>query len=320
MSETPDKSALGRLKLFFAFGVAALVNLLFAGLAVVGMLVVNAIVQAWRAGEAATSEAALFGALGVIMVLVGAGFLYFAYIGAPRFLAGIERRRKKYQDRPWLLNRQWRARRVIHSVKFTAWFMWFWCLLWWGIIGFLWSVNKDEIVAALGGSWGDAIPAALPFVVGAIALLVAIKMTWQRFRYGDAVLLIDTLPGYLGEHFRGKVLARLAGRPKQPVSLSLTCGSLRSVRRWTGGRLETVWITDPLWSESASLQPTQTLHDRDRVTLPIDFALPPDLPESGHIADDPQIVWTLKVTPGSVPDRALKSTFQVPVFKRRVGA
>lgn len=319
MNETPDKSARGRLKRLFAFGLAALVNLLFAGLALVGALVVNAMVQAWRAGEAATGEAFLFGGLGLIMALVGAGYFYFAYIGAPRFLAGIERRRRKYRDLPWLLNRQWRARRVIHSVKFTAWFMWFWCLAWWGIIGFFWSVNKDQIIAALGGPWGDAIPAALPFVVGVIALLVAINVTWQRFRYGDAVLLIDTLPGYLGEHFRGKVQARLASRPKQPVGLSLTCGSLRSERRWTSGRLETVWITDPLWSDSTTLQPTQTLHDRDRVTLPIDFDLPPNLPESGHIVDDPQIVWTLKVTPGSVADRALKSSFQVPVFARRVG-
>ena len=83
--------------------------------------------------------------------------------------------------------------------------MWFWCAVWWGIIGLLWSVNRELIIAALNGPWSEAIPAALPFVAGGIGLAVAVSLSWQRFRHGDAVLLIDTLPGYLGETFHGKV-------------------------------------------------------------------------------------------------------------------
>ena len=196
--------------------------------------------------------------------------------------------------------------------------MWFWCVLWWGILGLLWSVNKDLILADLRGSWEQAIPTSLPFVAGIIGLLVAISLTWRRRRYGDAVLVIDTLPGYLGERFRGRVEARLKEPPQEPIALSLICGSLRSeqVRSGRGG-YETRFVTDELWAERKRLNPSQTLFGRGRVTIPVDFDLPTDLPESGHILDDPQIVWTLEVAPGTVLDRPLESEFQVPVFARR---
>jgi hypothetical protein len=54
-----------------------------------------------------------------------------------------------------------------------------------------------------------------------------------------------------------------------------------------------------------------------KIILPIDIELPFDLPESGHVLDDPQIVWKLRISPGSVLDRPLSSEFEVPIFKRR---
>lgn len=303
---------------FTGWVLALFVHGLFAILAIMGALVINAMIQAWRTGEAGTGEAFGLGFFGLVMLVIGVGFFYVAYVGAPRFLGGLERKRKKHGDRPWLANRQWRARRVVHSTKFTAWFMWFWCVCWWGIVGLIWSVNKDLIVADLRGPWQQAIPSAIPFVAGIIGLLVAISVTWRRYRFGDTVLLIDTLPGFLGERFRGKVQARLKGPLNEPATLTLLCGSLRKHRtRNSNGGYRTEWITDPLWSRNHTLQPTQTTFDRGMVTLPVDIALPSDQPESGHILDEPQIVWTLKVRPGTVLDRSLTGEFQVPIFARR---
>lgn len=302
----------------FVYAFALFIHALFAVLAIVGLLLINAMVQGWHSGEADTPTIVILGFFGVVMTVIGAGFFYVAYIGAPRFLGKLERNRERYKDQPWLANRHWRARRVVHSIKYTAWFMWFWSLVWWGILGFLWSVNRDQIIAALQGPWDEAIPTALFFVVGIVALLIAAGITWRRWRYGDAVLLIDTLPGYLGERFRGKVQAGLANRLREPVGVTLTCGSMRQERRPSrDGHYSTVWVTDELWSAEHSLQPMQTTFDRGRVTLPIDFELPSDLPESGDILDEPKIVWKLEIVPRAGHDQPLKSEFRIPVFARR---
>ena len=318
MSGDDDNSESGWIQYLLASALAIFINGIFVVLGIVGMLVVHALFRAWQTGEAGTGEAIAFGFFGLLLSVIGFGFLYVTYVGAPRFLSRIERKRQKYQDRPWLIDRQWRARRVVHSTKYTAWFMWLWCLVWWGILGFLWSVNKDLIMIELKGTWGQAIPASIPFVAGIIGLLVALSLTWSRWRYGDAVLLIKTLPGYLGDRFRGKVQARLSGPLNEPVGLTLSCGRLTSKRaRSTDGGSETIWVTTDLWADQHQLRPAQTTFSRGVVTIPIDFDLPVDQPESGHILDDPQIVWKLAISPGTVLDRPVQCEFQIPVFARR---
>lgn len=316
--DDPASTADGRLSRFITLTFALFARGLFAILAILGLLLLHALARDWNADDADTVGLFVLGFFGVALSVIGFGFFWFAYVGAPGFLGGLERKRERYRDEPWLENRQWRARRVIYSTKYTAWFMWFWCTAWWGILGLFWSVNGELIVADLKGSWDVSIPTALPFVAGLIGLLVAINLTWQRWRYGDAVLLIDTLPGWLGEKFRSRVQAGLGNKPREPVKVRLQCGSLRSEqRRDSRGRSTTVWITDELWSAEETLHPTQTTLDRGRVTLPVDFDLPADLPESGHVLDQPQIVWKLEIIPGLGPDRPLRSEFRVPVFARR---
>ena len=308
----------GRLRWLVSVAHALFIHALFAVLAVIGALVIHAMYRDWRAGEAGAGEAIGIGLFGLLMAVIGIGFFYVAYVGAPRFLSGLERKRQKYKDRPWLIDRQWRARRVVHSTRYTAWFMWFWCLCWWGILGFLWSVNKDLIMDDLQGPWSQAIPSSIPFVAGIIGLLVACSLTWRRWRYGDAVLLINTLPGYLGESFRGQIQARLKARLNEPFTVTLSCGALTSERvQSSNGSYETVWVTEELWTAGQQLRPAQTTFSRGRAAIPVDFDLPSDQPESGHVLDDPQIVWKLEVDPGSVLDRAIKCEFRVPIFSRR---
>jgi hypothetical protein len=116
----------------------------------------------------------------------------------------------------------------VHSTNYTAWFMWIWCAAWWSNLGILWSVNKELILVDLRGPWDVALPTTLPFVAGLIGILFADSLTWKLWRYGDVVLLIDTLPGYLGEVFRGPVHVGPGGKPAHPVAVELTCGSLPS--------------------------------------------------------------------------------------------
>lgn len=297
---------------------ALLVHALFAVIALGGGLTVYTMAREWLGGGIETGPAIVFVVFGLVMMATGLGFFYLAYVGAPNFLGGLEREREKYADRPWLVKRAWRQRRVVHSTKYTAWFMWFWCLAWWGILGFLWSVNHELIIKDLTGPWSTAIPTSIPFVAGLIGLLFAISLSWQRIRHGDAVLTIDTLPGYLGEKFRGKVSVRLGKRPEKAVTAELTCGSVRRERRTTGqGKSETVYVTDELRSTQVDVNPSQTMLARGSVVVPVEIELPDDLPESGHVLDDPQIVWKLALNPKSVLDRPLACSFEVPIFARR---
>ena len=187
--DAADSTREGRFSRYAAYAWALFVHAIFAVLAVAGPLLLYVPLRDWNAPGADTTGLVIVGFFGVLMTALGFGFFWLAYFGAPRFLGGIERRRERYRDRPWLENGQWRARRVVHSTKYTAWFMWFWCAAWWGILGFLWSVNKELILADLHADWGTAIPTALPFIAGIVGLLVAVGLTWNRWRYGDAVLL-----------------------------------------------------------------------------------------------------------------------------------
>jgi hypothetical protein len=313
-NETEDIS---KLQWILSVAFALFVHALFAVIGLLGALVIHAMFRAWQSGEAGTGEAIGIGLFGLLMAIIGFGFFFVAYLGAPQFPGGLERTREKYRDRPWLINRQWRARRIVHSTRYTAWFMWFWCIIWWGILGFFMTVNGDLIMADLRGSWGQAIPTSMPFAAGIVGLLVAISLSWQRWRYGDAALTLETLPGYLGGDFRGTVTARLAGRPNEPIRITLKCGSLTSEQVTGSDGSETRWITDNLWTRQQQLHPSQTIFSRGRIAIPIHFDLPSDLPESGHILDDPQITWRLEVSPGAVPDRALACSFDIPVFRKR---
>jgi hypothetical protein len=294
---------------------------LFALLALVGTLVIRALILSYLDGESSLTEAIFISLFGVFLAVIGLGFFYLAYFGAPKFLGGIERNRAKYRDRPWLVKPQWRVRRIVSSRKYTAWFMWFWCTVWWGIIGLLWHVNGPLIRADLQGPWSVAIPTMIPIFAGIIGLIVAASLTWQRLRYGDAVLTFQTLPGYLGGKFTGTVNARSMRRPVEPVGVGLSCGSLTSERvaRSDGSGFTTVWRTTVLWSDQHKIHPAQLLFSRSRVAIPVQFDLPPDLPESGHLLDDPQIVWEVGITAGSVLDKKLECKFQIPVFARRDG-
>ena len=259
------------------------------------------------------------GSFAIVMAVIGLGFFYLAYVGAPGYLARLARNRERYREQPWLAKRPWRSRRIIYSTGHRVWFMWFWCAAWWLIVGFLFNMNHDAILAALRGPWSEAIPASIPFVAGIIGLLAAVSLTWQRIFGGDAVFLLDTLPGWLGDNMRGTLVATLKEKPNEPVRVRLTCGLTRLERvLGTDGNWHSELVTEELWTTEAAIEPEQTMFGRNGARIPVDIALPVGQPESGDILDDPQVIWKLSFKAGSVLDKALNSEFEVPVFERGI--
>ena len=307
----------GLLRNILTWAYVIFIHLIFISLVALGALIIHAMIRDWRAGEIAGGEALFIGGFGAAMLMIGIGFFYLGYIGGPRFLERLEKRRERYSNRPWMLNNAWRVGRIVHSTKFTAWFMWFWCIAWWGIIGFIWSVNHDLIIADLNASWDTAIPASIPFVAGIIGILVAIGVTWKRWRHGDAVLVIETLPGFMGDRFQGKVSAGLRKPLREAARIELHC--LSRARKTVRVQQQTSvhWVDEEIWSTGYEAHPTQTIYDRGMVTIPVKFDLPEGLPESGYVLDEPRILWLLKIVPGTVLDNLIACEFEIPVFARR---
>ncbi len=258
------------------------------------------------------------GFFAMVMALVGLAFFYAAYIGAPGYLARLARNRERHREQPWLAKRSWRNRRIIYSTGHQVWFMWFWRFAWWLILGFIFHVNHDAILSALRGPWSEAIPASMPFVAGIIGFLAALSLTWQRFFGGDAVFLLATLPGWLGDHLRGTLEAALKEKPNEPVRVKLSCGLTRLERvMGTDGNWHSELVTEELWTVETTIRPEQTMFGSDGARIPVDIALPAGQPESGDILDDPQVIWKLSFKAGSILDKAVNSEFEVPVFERR---
>lgn len=301
--------------------VVLLVNGIFVLLTLGGMALISSLAASWFAGKPLSLEALLPALFGIVMTAIGLGFFYFTYIAAPKILDGMEAERDAHRSAPWLARSDWRARRIVHSRKQSMWFMWVWSAGWWTILGFLCWVNGDKIAAALRGPWSEALPTMLFFAAGALGVAIAIALTIQRYRYGDAVLHIDTLPGFLGEQFRGRVELRLGRRLAAPVTVHVVCGRKRETREYRHHRANrTVWVTDVLWSDVKDIHPAQAFYGSGGVVLPVEFDLPPNLPESGHALDEPQIVWTITIQPDAPADQPLQSEFAIPVYGRRDAA
>lgn len=298
--------------------VVLFVNGIFGLLALGGTALLSSLAASWFAGNLQPLAVLLRAVFGLVMTAIGLGFFYFTYVAAPKVLDGMEAERDAHRSAPWLAQPDWRARRVVHSRRKSMWFMWVWSAGWWTILGFLCWVNGDEIAAALRGPWSEALPTMLFFAAGALGVAIAIGLTVQRYRYGDAVLRIDTLPGFLGDQFRGRVELRLGRRLAARVTVHLVCGRKRETRQYRHHRANrTVWVTDELWSDMKDVHPTQAFYRSGRIVLPIEFDLPPDLPESGHVLDEPQLVWTIRIQPEAPADQPLQSEFVIPVYARR---
>ncbi len=141
---------------------------------------------------------------------------FFNYVGATA--AAVRRPSPAPGAPPWMQRPDWASRVVVDRTSFrTAAFLSAFCVAWCAACVFIFIVNHDRSAAGGGTTWGDIFFAAIfPLsAVAAIAYTIAALRAWHR--YGNPVLYIDTLPGYLGDRFRGRRDAAAAG-PCRPRS------------------------------------------------------------------------------------------------------
>ena len=159
----------------------------------------------------------LVSGLGAVFAAVGIGFFYITYVAGPAGAVRDAAIMARNPNAPWMLRADWAARKVVDRSSLGVMiFLWIWASGWWGVSAFLWTVNRDKILAAIHNSWGDTVLVALLPLAGFIGVLAAVIVTRTWWRFGNSTLLIDTLPGFIGDSFRGRVKARFAQMPTQP--------------------------------------------------------------------------------------------------------
>lgn len=293
-----------------------LVVAIFGGLGVIGLLTLNAGIRQVVSGETSLLIALVVLTLGLVFTAIGFGFLYIRFLKKPIWDAQKAKQEARYPGQPWMLRKDWAARRVVHSNLGTMLLLWVWNFGWWGGLALIGTVNREKILAALAeSSWNYAL---LAIFVGAglIGLRFALGVTWNVWRFGKTVLTLDTLPAFMGGRFRGTVEARLAERPSAPFVVELVCERLQWVERRTGGKTESRLETEKLARAEAKISPSQMIASRGGVRIPVEI----EVPVAGHeYAIDERgngVRWVLNVHTQS-GDTPFSCTFEVPVYGRR---
>lgn len=294
----------------------AFIYFLFAAVAGMGLLSVYAGFDIlWTGRESVVAGAIALG-MGTVLSLIGLGFFYVKFVRSRVWAAQENRLRALYPDQPWMMRDDWRARRVVHTNIGAMVFMWIWVAGWWSGIALIGRVNYDKIVQEIQNSWGNIFFVIIFVGAGILGLVFAIKLTRAHLRFGNTSLTIDTLPGYLGERFRGTVSAGLPKLPLEPLSAELVCQLLTERRRRVSGKTETSIETTDLWKTTVRISPAKLVPAGSRVQIPVSIDLPDDQPET-EMQAGLGICWTLHLSTSGRQDPAFSCSFPVPVYRRR---
>lgn len=258
------------------------------------------------------------GQLALMMLLA----VTFSSIGISMCIYGAAGRRRvrrsqalveQYPDEPWMYDPDWAT-----GMAFQGWLdtririafavAAYWLLMTWPMF--------VVMVPALSGP--ESLTAALGLLIplaGFGVLAYAVYLWRRRRRWGSSYLELETLPGVIGGHFRGKlavvgdVESLLDG-----VELQLRC--TKQVRH---GKSTS---TEEVWEDKRAFKDMPVTFGQARYELPVKFQVPGDCPPSSG-ANDASTSWKLHVR-GRAPGPDLRLDFEVPVFvtaetDRRIG-
>lgn len=270
------------------------------------------LIQSGSANRAGAIAAVVMGA---VLLGLSATYFYNSLVLAPRRAAILERTQRQHPGQPWMLRPDWSARRVEYSDRGRAVGVWIWVVGWCGGLGIIGTVNYDKIAFALAQSWGQRAILVL-FLLAAIAgLLLAMHLTVRWWRYGTTMLHLDTLPAYLGDHFRGTIVTRLPA-VRLPMTAELRCEEIRSITDRRGKRRTTRTDIRILGRTKTAIDPRQFVPDRVGRRGTIEIEVPANLPEFNLDTRGDGIRWILEVTTAP-EDASFSCAFEVPVYARR---
>lgn len=205
----------------------------------------------------------------------------------------------KANNEPWLVREDWRMG-VSHESRKEFY----------GIAFFAAGWNSISLpLAVLFLLSDDQKPWWLYLVVGIFPVIGLGSIAWlmrqwlRRRKYGVSTLRLANVPGVIGGHFSGVVLAPEIVRAAGAVRVSLTC--TRVVRSGEDSK------TELLWQDERDIAKFLDAGEPGRVGMPVMFTIPSHAQPTD---DDKRVTWTLKAK-AQLPGIDYAASFEVPVFR-----
>jgi hypothetical protein len=224
----------------------------------------------------------------------GLGILYSIFLREAISGWYFKYRQDRYGDRPWRLKREWRKGRITYRPPSPVVFLWIFSVIWNGTLGFIFTVNRFEILEAIRENWLNALGVAVFVLVGLGVLYAALRMTFTRKVSGWAVFTMDSMPGVIGGKLRGSIQTRIPCNSIKQVTLKLSSSSSAPFER--------------------KISREQMQEAPPGLKVPVDFDIPDSCSGTNDWDPDHKVVWTLKAL-AHLGSETWEASFDVPLFK-----
>jgi HEAT repeats len=253
-----------------------------------------------------TSGTVAGAAIALFISAIGAGLVVASVAGYRRLKqqAGVE---EANPSSPWLWRTDWANRRAENQRKkteVTAWVVCIFCNI--VIIPVAVSVvqqfarrNDPRVFLVLGFA-----------LVGLILLVIAVRATLRRRRFGNTFFELYSLPFSPGSRLAGKIHLKLDTNPANGVDLRLSC--VRKTIHGSGEDRSTAQTV--LWQTEQNIPLGAIEMDSVGKMIPVDFALPADAWVTDQDNPSDQVLWLLHAR-ADLPGINYSDDFEVPVFK-----
>lgn len=164
---------------------------------------------------------------------------------------------------------------------------WLFALIWNAITWFAIVKGGNNILAAFDANPVFYFFISFPFI-GLWILVLAIRQTLARYKFGKTPITLDPNPGQIGGRCAGRLDIPVHAQDSQQAIVSLSCNQHRLQSRGNGKQN---WQVEPLWQDRIRLKPE---HYGQKVRVNFSFDTPADLPAS-ETKSDHYHNWSLQV-------------------------
>ncbi len=262
--------------------------------------------QIASSGNFRTTQTVVGVMIASLFILIGGGLIYMAIAGYGRLKKQAALEEANLQS-PWLWRADWGSRRAESENKKSAvarWVLAIFCNM--ITLPFLFTV-----VPQLLRNGDPRVAFVLIFnLLGAILIVIAVRASIRRSRFGDTYFEFNALPFSLGERIGGRIHLKLDTRVEHGVDVRLSC--MRKVVIGAGEDRSTSQIV--LWQTDQNVPAGAIGPGPLGRAIPVDFAIPVESLQTDHDNLDDQVVWLLHAQ-ADVPGVNFSDDFEIPVFK-----
>lgn len=234
-------------------------------------------------------------------LFAGLGLMAVALRGGKRDFTD-DTLRAAHPDQPWMWNAEWVSRRLSDRSHAGTFLLWGFALFWNAIASPALLFVPD---AVRKGHWLAWFGLLFP-LVGIVLLINAARLTLRALRFRDSTLVLDTVPVPIGGTLRGSVEV-----PHALTSVSGVMIRLVGMDRRTSG---SDTVSSIVCHQERELEPGLLRHTADGTIIPIEIAVPADVPATDTTDDQRNVFWRLNVD-AEVPGIDYRAVFDVPIFK-----